>query len=89
MIGVGMADQYYIRFQFGQRIAHGILKEWVQEDGDVLLTLQQKTGVSEPFYYHDISFSALWLKISVDPGIDDGLKDFIAKKKESMPDAFT
>jgi hypothetical protein len=23
-----------------------------------------------------------------DQGIDDGLKDFIAKKKESMPDAF-
>ena len=26
---------------------------------------------------------------ALDPGIDDGLKDFIAKKKESMPDAFT
>ena len=26
---------------------------------------------------------------AIDPGIDDGLKDFIAKKKESMPDAFT
>jgi len=26
---------------------------------------------------------------SLDPGIDDGLKDFVAKKKESMPDAFT
>lgn len=25
----------------------------------------------------------------LDPGIDDGLNDFIAKKKESMPDAFT
>ena len=25
----------------------------------------------------------------LDPGIDDGLKDFIAKKKDSMPDAFT
>ncbi len=25
----------------------------------------------------------------LDPGIDDGLKDFIARKKESMPDAFT
>jgi trimethylamine--corrinoid protein Co-methyltransferase len=25
----------------------------------------------------------------LDPGIEDGLKDFIAKKKESMPDAFT
>ncbi|MCO5069686.1 MAG: trimethylamine methyltransferase family protein [Rhizobiaceae bacterium] len=25
----------------------------------------------------------------LDPGIDDGLLDFIAKKKESMPDAFT
>lgn len=25
----------------------------------------------------------------LDQGIDDGLKDFIAKKKESMPDAFT
>jgi trimethylamine--corrinoid protein Co-methyltransferase len=25
----------------------------------------------------------------IDPGIDDGLKDFIARKKESMPDAFT
>ena len=25
----------------------------------------------------------------LDPGIQDGLKDFIAKKKESMPDAFT
>jgi trimethylamine--corrinoid protein Co-methyltransferase len=26
---------------------------------------------------------------ALDQGIDDGLKDFIAKKKESMPDAFT
>jgi trimethylamine---corrinoid protein Co-methyltransferase len=26
---------------------------------------------------------------ALDPGLDDGLKDFIAKKKESMPDAFT
>jgi trimethylamine--corrinoid protein Co-methyltransferase len=26
---------------------------------------------------------------AIDPGADDGLKDFIAKKKESMPDAFT
>jgi trimethylamine--corrinoid protein Co-methyltransferase len=25
----------------------------------------------------------------LDPGIEDGLKDFMAKKKESMPDAFT
>ncbi len=25
----------------------------------------------------------------LDPGIDEGLKDFIARKKESMPDAFT
>jgi trimethylamine--corrinoid protein Co-methyltransferase len=25
----------------------------------------------------------------LDPGVDDGLKDFIARKKESMPDAFT
>ena len=25
----------------------------------------------------------------LDPGIEEGLKDFIAKKKESMPDAFT
>ncbi len=25
----------------------------------------------------------------LDPGVEDGLKDFIAKKKESMPDAFT
>ncbi|MEZ5811146.1 MAG: trimethylamine methyltransferase family protein [Rhizobiaceae bacterium] len=34
-----------------------------------------------------------WLKSyqapDLDPGIDDGLKDFIARKKESMPDAFT
>jgi trimethylamine--corrinoid protein Co-methyltransferase len=26
---------------------------------------------------------------AIDPGIDEGLKDFVAKKKESMPDAFT
>ncbi|HMQ57783.1 MAG TPA: trimethylamine methyltransferase family protein, partial [Rhizobiaceae bacterium] len=26
---------------------------------------------------------------ALDQGIDDGLNDFIAKKKESMPDAFT
>jgi trimethylamine--corrinoid protein Co-methyltransferase len=26
---------------------------------------------------------------SIDPGIDEGLRDFVAKKKESMPDAFT
>jgi trimethylamine---corrinoid protein Co-methyltransferase len=25
----------------------------------------------------------------LDPGIDEGLRDFVAKKKESMPDAFT
>ena len=25
----------------------------------------------------------------LDPGIDEGLQDFIARKKESMPDAFT
>jgi trimethylamine--corrinoid protein Co-methyltransferase len=26
---------------------------------------------------------------SIDPGIEEGLKDFVARKKESMPDAFT
>ncbi|MBX3530863.1 MAG: trimethylamine methyltransferase family protein [Rhizobiaceae bacterium] len=31
------------------------------------------------------SFEAPYL----DPGIEDGLRDFVAKKKESMPDAFT
>jgi trimethylamine--corrinoid protein Co-methyltransferase len=34
-----------------------------------------------------------WLETYVapplDPGIDDGLRDFVARKKESMPDAFT
>jgi len=58
MIGVGMADQYYIRLQSGQRVAHGILKEGIEKDADALLTLQQKTGVSEPGYYHGIFISA-------------------------------
>ena len=58
MIGVGMAYQYYIRLQSGQRIAHGILKEGIEKDADALLTLQQKTGVSEPGYYHGIFISA-------------------------------